>query len=92
MVVQLEVCYDHIKFFFTVTRWTLSLMEDYDEPRWVKDGVLDCEEVWGLSGYQGIPQVSLQYPIVSSVNPDIVCFNVSEDRYVSSKRKSPYLV
>ncbi|CAL4995028.1 unnamed protein product [Urochloa decumbens] len=60
---------------FTVTTWTLTLT--MDEPMaWVKEGVMDCEELWTLPGYEGIPRVHLQCPVVSLDNPDIVCFRV----------------
>ncbi|KAL6653493.1 hypothetical protein ACP70R_009071 [Stipagrostis hirtigluma subsp. patula] len=65
------------RFAFTVTTWTMTLSTD--EPMtWVKDSVLDCEELWGLPGYEGLPRVPPQYPIVSSDNPDIVCFMICE--------------
>jgi hypothetical protein len=36
---------------FTVTTWTLAL--SMDEPvAWVKDGVIDCEELWAMPGYE----------------------------------------
>jgi hypothetical protein len=35
------------RFLFTVTTWTLSL--SMDEPfKWVKDGLLDCDELWTI--------------------------------------------
>ncbi|XP_021316309.1 uncharacterized protein LOC8073664 [Sorghum bicolor] len=62
-------------FAFTVTTWTLTLT--MDEPMaWVKDGVLDCEELWAMPGYEGLPRVHLQSPVVSLDNPDVVCFKV----------------
>ncbi|OEL16600.1 hypothetical protein BAE44_0022381 [Dichanthelium oligosanthes] len=58
---------------FTVTTWNLNLT--MDEPMtWVKDSVMDCEELWALPGYEGIPRVHLQCPIVSLDKPDVVCF------------------
>jgi len=62
-------------FAFTVTTWTLTLT--MDEPMaWVKDGVLDCEELWAMPGYEGLPHVHLESPVVSLDNPDVVCFKV----------------
>ncbi|CAL4994991.1 unnamed protein product [Urochloa decumbens] len=58
---------------FTVTTWTLTLTMD-GPVTWVKEGVMDCEELWALPGYEGIPHVHLQCPVVSLDNPDIVCF------------------
>nr|TKW19489.1 hypothetical protein SEVIR_4G023300v2 [Setaria viridis] len=63
------------RFAFTVTTWTMTLT--MDKPvTWVKDGVMDCEELWALPGYDGIPRVHLQEPLVSLDNPDVVCFKV----------------
>jgi hypothetical protein len=48
-----------------------------DEPMaWVKDGVLDCEELWAMAGYDGLPHVHLQSPVVSLDKPDVICFKV----------------
>ncbi|CAL4982209.1 unnamed protein product [Urochloa decumbens] len=63
------------RYAFTVTTWTLTLT--MDEPvTWVKESVMDCEELWGLPGYEGIPRVHLQCPVVSLDNPDILSFRV----------------
>ncbi|CAL4989281.1 unnamed protein product [Urochloa decumbens] len=60
---------------FTLTTWKLTLT--MDEPvTWVKESVMDCEELWGLPGYEGIPRVHLQCPVVSLDNPDVVSFRV----------------
>ncbi|CAL4994997.1 unnamed protein product [Urochloa decumbens] len=68
---------------FTVTTWTLTLMmEDRRSMRWVEDGVIDGDELWASLNYEGVPRVTLKYPIVSSADPDVVCFMVSEDEYV----------
>ncbi|OEL22324.1 hypothetical protein BAE44_0016656 [Dichanthelium oligosanthes] len=72
------------RFAFTVTTWTLTLR--MDEPMtWVKDGVLDCDELWALPEYGSVPRVPLEYPVVSSDDPDVVCFMVRND--YSSYRK-----
>ncbi|CAD6254564.1 unnamed protein product [Miscanthus lutarioriparius] len=64
------------RFAFTVTTWTLT--PTMDEPvAWMKDGVLDCEELWAMPGYEGLPRGHLQSPIVSLDNPDVVCFKVT---------------
>ncbi|CAL4982181.1 unnamed protein product [Urochloa decumbens] len=63
------------RYAFKLTTWTLTLT--MDEPvTWVKESVMDCEELWGLPGYEGIPRVHLQYPVVSLDNPDVVSFRV----------------
>nr|CAB3489288.1 unnamed protein product [Digitaria exilis] len=60
---------------FTVTTWTLTLT--MDEPiKWVKDTVLDCEELWALPGYEGIPRLHLKCPVVCLDNPDVIWFRV----------------
>nr|CAB3468400.1 unnamed protein product [Digitaria exilis] len=68
---------------FLVTTWTLTLPSTGEEPpqpaavRWVKNSVLDCDELWVQPRYGSLPRVGLQYPvIVSSDNPDVVCFIV----------------
>ncbi|CAL4995038.1 unnamed protein product [Urochloa decumbens] len=83
------------RFAFTVTTWTLSLMAGNGEASatgWVKDGVLDCEEVWGLPAYQGIPRVHLENPIASPDNANVVCFTVCNDSYASSREKKVWTV
>jgi hypothetical protein len=65
------------RYAFTVTTWTLTLT--MDEPlTWVKDGVFDCEELWAMPGYEGIPHGHLQSPVVSLDNPDVVYFKVGK--------------
>jgi hypothetical protein len=65
-------------FLFTMTTWTISL--SMDEPlEWVKDGVLDCNELWALPAYKGLPQVTMKFPVVSLENPDVIWFVVPED-------------
>jgi hypothetical protein len=36
---------------------------------WVKDGVLDCEDLWALPSYMGLPRVKLELPTVSAEPP-----------------------
>ncbi|TVT96825.1 hypothetical protein EJB05_57964, partial [Eragrostis curvula] len=81
---------------FTVTTWTLNLTTT-DEPTtamWVKDGVLDCEELWALPGYEGLPRVPVEYPIVSFHDPDVVCFTVSCDyrSYLDPNKRKVWLI
>ncbi|KAF8772770.1 hypothetical protein HU200_005406 [Digitaria exilis] len=71
---------------FTVTTWTLTLT--MDEPiEWVKDTVMDCEELWALPGYEGIPRVHLQSPMVCLDDPDVVWFKV-----VSCEEKKEWMI
>ncbi|CAO2152954.1 unnamed protein product [Urochloa humidicola] len=76
------------KYAFTVTTWTLALRMD-GPMVWVKEGVLDSDELWALPEYGSLPRVPLQYPFVSSDDPDIVCFVVFSDyrryRYEAKK-------
>ena len=37
---------------------------------------MDCEDLWAMPGYEGIPRVHLQCPVVSSEKPDVVFFKV----------------
>ena len=69
----------HSTFAFTVTTWTMSLSTSGEEEpvAWVVDGVLDCEELWAMPGYEGLPRVPPVCPVVSPDNPDVVCFKVS---------------
>ncbi|CAL4982137.1 unnamed protein product [Urochloa decumbens] len=57
-------------FLFTVTAWSLNLAATV----WVKESMLDCEELWAMPGYGDLPRRPLSHPIVSSDDPDIVCF------------------
>ncbi|KAL6870780.1 hypothetical protein ACP4OV_014628 [Aristida adscensionis] len=76
---------------FTVTTWTLRLggaMDDGEEPMaWVKDGVLDCEELWAQPGYEGLSRAQPWCPVVSSDNPDVVCFKVAGKRSGGGRRE-----
>ncbi|CAN6374387.1 unnamed protein product [Urochloa humidicola] len=69
---------------FTVTTWTMNL--SMNEPMtWVKEGVLDCEELWEMPGYNGIPHEPVEHPIVSLDNPDVVCFMVPDYRHLDNE-------
>ncbi|CAL4982147.1 unnamed protein product [Urochloa decumbens] len=72
---------------FTVTTWTMTLRPD-KPMAWVKDGVLDSDELWALPEYGSLPRVPLQYPVVSSDDADIVCFVVRSDygRYLADSQ------
>ena len=63
-----------------MTTWTMSLTtatEEEERMVWAVDGVLDCEELWAMPGYEGLPRVPPVCPVVSPDNPDVVCFKVS---------------
>ncbi|CAL4995047.1 unnamed protein product [Urochloa decumbens] len=57
-------------FLFTVTAWSLNLAATV----WVKESMLDCEELWAMPGYGDLPRRPLSHPVVSCDDPDIVCF------------------
>ncbi|KAL6647555.1 hypothetical protein ACP70R_014992 [Stipagrostis hirtigluma subsp. patula] len=81
----------HSQSAFTVTSWTLSL--SMDKPMtWVKDGVLDCAELWAQPGYEGLPRVQVQCPVVSLDNPDIICFKVSEECFINYKDRKVWML
>ncbi|KAF8690549.1 hypothetical protein HU200_040911 [Digitaria exilis] len=54
----------------------MSLSMD-EQTKWVMDGVLECEELWDLPGYEGLPCVPPSCPVVSPANSDIIYFKVS---------------
>lgn len=79
-------------FFFTLTTWTMTL-SSMDEPMtWVKDGMLDCEELWALPAYEGLPHVTVESPMVTSDDPDVVCFVVCERDYVKFSDRKVWIV
>ncbi|CAO2147945.1 unnamed protein product [Urochloa humidicola] len=76
------------QFLFTVTTWTLNLATDEEAAaaEWVKDGTLDCEEIWAMPGYDGLPRRQLTFPIFSCDDPDTVCFMVSNVAYGKDRK------
>ncbi|CAN6362428.1 unnamed protein product [Urochloa humidicola] len=68
------------RFAFNVTTWSLTLSTE-GPMTWVKDGVLDCDEIWQLPNYGSLPRVAPRYPIMSADNPDIVCFVICENNF-----------
>uniref|UniRef100_K3ZM06 DUF1618 domain-containing protein n=1 Tax=Setaria italica TaxID=4555 RepID=K3ZM06_SETIT len=82
----------HSRFFFTVTTWTMTL-SSMDKPMtWVKDGVLHCEELWALPAYEGLPHVTVESPMVTFDDPDVVCFVVCERDYVKFSDRKVWIV
>ncbi|RCU61676.1 LOW QUALITY PROTEIN: hypothetical protein SETIT_J024400v2 [Setaria italica] len=80
------------RFFFTVTTWTMTL-SSMDKPMtWVKDGVLHCEELWALPAYEGLPHVTVESPMVTFDDPDVVCFVVCEHDYVKFSDRKVWIV
>jgi hypothetical protein len=70
-------------FLFTVTTWTLSRLSMEEPMEWVKDGVLDCEELWALPSYKGLPRVKLELPTVSANDPDVICLMVRDPNFAA---------
>lgn len=72
----------HPRYAFSIKSWTMNLSME-EQLTWVKDDEIDCQELWALPGYDGLPRSHLQCPIVSLDNPDVVCFSVSNFHFVS---------
>uniref|UniRef100_A0ACD5WMR1 Uncharacterized protein n=1 Tax=Avena sativa TaxID=4498 RepID=A0ACD5WMR1_AVESA len=60
------------RFFFTLTTWTL----DMDSMTWTTDGVLHSDELWALPGYEDLPRVTPEFPVISMEDTDAVCLMV----------------
>lgn len=72
-IVKESVCVHSISTFM-VTMWTLAL-RPCEPMAWVKECVLDCNEIWSLlTAGKGLQCVDLTCPVLSSENPDVVCF------------------
>ncbi|RCV37837.1 hypothetical protein SETIT_8G094100v2 [Setaria italica] len=69
------------RFAFNVTTSNLTLRADGEPMTWVKDGLLDCDELWLLLNYGRLPRVAPKYPIVSSDKTDVVYFVLCENHY-----------
>ncbi|CAL4994975.1 unnamed protein product [Urochloa decumbens] len=68
---------EHSSSAFMVAMWSLAL-RTAEPMKWVKEAVLDCEELWSLAACKGLPRVHLTCPVVSMENPDVVCFMAKE--------------
>ncbi|KAL6658437.1 hypothetical protein ACP70R_004023 [Stipagrostis hirtigluma subsp. patula] len=62
------------------------------EMSWVKEGMINCEEIWALPGCEGLPRVHPEFPVLSSADPDVVCFMVREENFVSLEERKTFLV
>jgi hypothetical protein len=83
----------HSRFAFTVTTWTMDLSMDVESPlTWVKDGEIDCEEVWTLPGYEGLPRANLECPVVSLDDPNVVCFLVSNRYFATYEDQQVWMI
>ncbi|KAJ1274703.1 hypothetical protein BS78_05G082200 [Paspalum vaginatum] len=59
---------------FMVTAWTLAVTTGGEPMAWVKECVLDCEELWELASNLGLPRgLEVSCPVVSLENPDVIC-------------------
>ncbi|CAM0146232.1 unnamed protein product [Urochloa decumbens] len=73
----------HSRYAFTINTWLMNI--SIEEPlTWVKDGEIDCEEIWRLPGYEGLPQANPMCPVVCLDNSNVVCLLVSNYALVSS--------
>lgn len=82
---------DHSYDGFTINTWTMNL--SMEEPlTWVKDGEMDCRELWTLPGYEGLPRADLQCPVVSVDDPNVVCFLVSNYRITRREDKTVWMI
>ncbi|CAN6362427.1 unnamed protein product [Urochloa humidicola] len=80
------------RFAFNVTTWTLTLRME-GPMKWVKDSVVDCDEIWQIPNYGCLPRVAPRYPFVSSGNSDVVCFMLCEDHYqINNADKTVWLL
>ncbi|CAL4982176.1 unnamed protein product [Urochloa decumbens] len=81
------------RYAFTINSWIMDLCSIDDEPlTWVKDGEIDCEELWALPGYEGLPRADVMCPLVSLDDPDVVCFLVSNYEFVSSENYKVWML
>ncbi|KAJ1274698.1 hypothetical protein BS78_05G081700 [Paspalum vaginatum] len=61
---------------FMVTAWTLAVTTGGEPMAWVKECVLDCEELWELASNMGLPVprgLEVSCPVVSLENPNVIC-------------------
>jgi hypothetical protein len=76
---------------FTINKWTLNLGTDDEPLAWVKDGEINCEELWKLPGYEGLPRPTHENLTNTLLwldldNPDVVGLLVC-NKYMSSDEK-----
>jgi hypothetical protein len=60
------------RFSFTVTTWTLGM----DSMTWSTDGMLHSDELWALPGYEGLPRVTPEFPVLSMYDDAAICLMV----------------
>uniref|UniRef100_A0A0E0F321 DUF1618 domain-containing protein n=1 Tax=Oryza meridionalis TaxID=40149 RepID=A0A0E0F321_9ORYZ len=63
---------------FSIAIWTL--WQGYDEMEWVKESVIESDEIWAMEGYnnQPLPHIAPQFPLLSMENPHIIHFVLRE--------------
>lgn len=54
--------------------------------------MLDCEDLWALPSYDGLPHVTVEFPIVSLENPDVIWFMVREHNYANLADRRVWMV
>ncbi|TKW37782.1 hypothetical protein SEVIR_1G070900v4 [Setaria viridis] len=62
---------------FTIATWTLV---DMDQGVWEKNGTaMEDIQFWGLYAGLNLPWVHPSFPVVSLVDPDVICFLLKEE-------------
>ncbi|CAN6374374.1 unnamed protein product [Urochloa humidicola] len=64
---------------YTINTWTMRM----SDMEWVKDGIVDATEIWGLDDYKSLnlPRIMPTYPVVSMVEPYTICFLLTRALY-----------
>nr|CAB3489286.1 unnamed protein product [Digitaria exilis] len=82
---------NHSRYAFTINTWTMNI--SMDEPlTWVKDGEMDCRELWRHPGYEGLPRANGRCPVVSLDDPDVICFLVDNYRITRCEEKKVWMI
>jgi hypothetical protein len=76
------------RYSFTLTTWTL----DMDSMTWSIDGVLHCDELWALPGYEGLQRVTPEFPVVSMDDDEAVCVMVCSNMIIKVDTRSKMLL
>ncbi|KAF0888205.1 hypothetical protein E2562_013661 [Oryza meyeriana var. granulata] len=63
---------------FTAAPWILRIGET-DEMTWVKETVVQSDELWVLDGFETLLRTPLQYPLVSLDAPNVVYFVLRQE-------------
>jgi hypothetical protein len=66
---------------YTIHTWTMRMGNG--DMEWVKDCLVDATELWALEAYKGLPCDSLDRPVVSLDEPEVICFRLRDTKYGS---------